>query len=114
LGRWITNLSLAQHRAAGTDLTGSFGKVDHVVSLRYLELLVSIGSIERFRDVHAPTDIVYGARSFQAVKTSVAMWQALWPHAKSWELAGAGHLPILEATKALSRIVFDMSVPPQE
>jgi pimeloyl-ACP methyl ester carboxylesterase len=87
LGRWITNLSLARHRAAATDLTGSFGKVDHTVSLRYLELLASIGGIERFRDVHAPTDIVYGARSFQAVKASVAMWQALWPHAKSWELA---------------------------
>lgn len=106
LGRWLTNLSLAKHRTDATDLTGSFSKVDHTVSFRYLELLASLGSIERFRDVHAPTDIVYGARSFQAVKASVAMWQALWPHAQAWELAGAGHLPILEATEALSRIVF--------
>lgn len=106
LGRWITNLSLARYRAEATDLTGSFGKVDHAVSLRYLELLASIGSIERFREVRVTTDIVNGARSFQAVKASVAMWQTLWPHAQCWELAEAGHLPILEATEELSRIVF--------
>jgi pimeloyl-ACP methyl ester carboxylesterase len=106
LGRWITNRSLAKHRSATTDLTGSFRRVDHQVSFRYLELLASIGSIERFRALQIPTDIVYGARSFQAVKQSVEMWRKLWPHARVWELAGAGHLPILEATEALSRILF--------
>lgn len=111
LGRWITNLSLAKHRAGTTNLTGSFGRVDHAISFRYLELLASIGSIERFGDVRAPTDIIYGARSFQAIKTSVALWQQLWPHAQSWELAKAGHLPILEATEALSRIVFASQEP---
>jgi pimeloyl-ACP methyl ester carboxylesterase len=106
IGRWLTNMSLVQHRSAETDLTGSFSRVDHWVAYRYLELLVSIGSIERFRPLHAPTAILYGARSFQAVKQSVAMWQAMWPHARSYELAGAGHLPLLEATAELSRILF--------
>jgi pimeloyl-ACP methyl ester carboxylesterase len=108
LGRWITNRSLAKHRGAETDLTGAFSRVDHEVSFRYLKLLASIGSIERFRPIHIPTDIVYGARSFQAIKQSVALWQALWPHAQLWELAGAGHLPILEAAEGLSRIIFQM------
>jgi pimeloyl-ACP methyl ester carboxylesterase len=106
LGRWITNRSLAKHRSKTSDLTGSFRRVNHEVSFRYLELLASLGSIERFRAVRVPTDILYGARSFQAIKQSVVLWQALWPHAQVWELAGAGHLPILEATDALSRILF--------
>lgn len=106
IGRWLTNLSLAQHRNEETDLTGSFSRVDHEVSFRYLEILASIGSIERFRPLHAPADILFGARSFRAVKQSVAMWQALWPHVRCWELARAGHLPILEATDELSRIIF--------
>lgn len=109
IGRWLTNLSLAQHRSAATDLTGSFSRVDHAVAYRYLELLVSIGSIERFHPLHAPTDILYGARSFQAVKQSVAMWQAMWPHARLYELAGAGHLPLLEATAELSQILFSVA-----
>lgn len=108
LGRWITNRSLAKHRDKTTDLTGSFRRVDHEVSFRYLELLASIGSIERFQPLRVPTDIVFGARSFQAIKQSVALWRAMWPHVQVWELAHAGHLPILEATDALSRILFQL------
>lgn len=106
LGRWITNRSLAKHRQSETDLTSSFRRVDHAVSLHYLRVLASIGSIQRFQSLCIPTDIVYGARSFQAIKQSVQQWQALWPHAQVCELAAAGHLPLLEATEALSRIVF--------
>lgn len=110
LGRWLTNLSLARHRTTETDLTASFQRVNHTVSFRYLQLLAALGSIERFRALRVPTDIVYGARSFQAIKQSVRLWQQLWPHARAWELAEAGHLPLLEATEALSRIVFHQQV----
>jgi pimeloyl-ACP methyl ester carboxylesterase len=106
IGRWMTNLSLKGHRAGETDLTGSFRRVDHQVSYRYLELLASIDSIKRWRDFQKPVDIVFGERSFGAIKSSVEMWKGLWPQARAFELAGAGHLPILEATEALSRIVF--------
>jgi pimeloyl-ACP methyl ester carboxylesterase len=106
LGRWITNLSLAKHRQGQSDLTEGFGRVDHDAALRYLKLFNDIGSIERFRALQMPTDICYGARSFSAIKTSVQMWQRLWPHAQLHEL-NAGHLPILEATTAMSQIIFD-------
>lgn len=106
IGRWITNLSLKGHRAEQTDLTGSFRRVDHGVSYRYLELLARVEGIERWRGVQQPVDIVFGERSFGAIKTSVEMWKALWPQARAFELAGAGHLPILEATETLSGIVF--------
>ena len=107
LGRWLTNLSLKGHRTEDTDLTHSFRRIDHEVSYRYLQLLTSIGGIETWRRIQLPTDIVYGAHSFGAIKTSVGMWQTLWPHARAHELAGAGHLPIKEATEALSKILFN-------
>ncbi len=110
IGRWMTNLSLKGHRADETDLTGSFSGVDHAVSYRYLELMAKIDSIDRWAGIHHPTEIVYGAHSFGAIKRSVRMWQALWPHARAFELAGAGHLPILEATEELSRIVFHPTI----
>ena len=105
LGRWLTNLSLAKHRQDETDLTESFGRVDHAAALRYLKLFDSLGSIERFRTLVAPTDIYYGERTFGAVKTSVTMWQSLWPHATA-QAVDAGHLPIEEATAQLSRQIF--------
>ena len=111
IGRWITNLSLKGHRAEETDLTGSFRRVDHAVSYRYLELMATIDSIDRWAGICRPTEIVYGAHSFGAIKRSVGMWQALWPHTRAFELAGAGHLPILEATEELSGIVFHPTIP---
>jgi pimeloyl-ACP methyl ester carboxylesterase len=108
LGRWLTNLSLANHRQGETDLTGAFERVDHEAALRYLHLFNSMGSIERFRSLVAPTDIFYGARTFAAVKTSVTMWQSLWPHATA-QAVDAGHLPIEEATAQLSRLIFQPS-----
>ncbi len=108
LGRWLTNLSLAKHRQGETDLTEAFERIDHAAALRYLKLFDSIGSIERFRALNAPTDIFYGARTFAAVKTSVAMWQSLWPHATA-HAVDACHLPIEEATETLSRLIFQPS-----
>ncbi|HZN10168.1 MAG TPA: alpha/beta fold hydrolase [Blastocatellia bacterium] len=106
VGRWITNQSLTNHRAAKTDLTESFHRVDHAASYRYLRLLAGIEGIEQFAGLRQPIDLVYGARTFGAVKESVARWRGIWPQARSWELAEAGHLPIVEAPAALSRILF--------
>ena len=105
-GRWLTNLSLKKKRAAESDLTSGFGQVDHAVAYRYLQLFTAIDGIEHWRGIEQPVDIVYGARSFAAIKKSVAMWQQLWPRARLHRLAGAGHLPIQEAPAELSRIIF--------
>jgi pimeloyl-ACP methyl ester carboxylesterase len=53
-----------------------------------------------------PIDIVYGARTFAAVKKSAALWRTIWPQARCWELPTAGHLPLEEATAQLSEIIF--------
>ncbi|HYP26580.1 MAG TPA: alpha/beta fold hydrolase [Blastocatellia bacterium] len=106
VGRWVTNLSLRRRRAETSDLTRSFRSVNHETAYRYLELMSRIDGVSRFRDLRAPVDIVYGERTFAAVKRSVAMWQAVWPQARAFELKGAGHLPISEATDRLSEVAF--------
>ena len=106
-GRWLTNQSLRSHRTAETDLTNSFDHIDHDVAQSYLALLAEVEGIERFAGLRRlPIEIVYGERTFGAVKKSIAMWQKIWPQARACMLTGAGHLPILEATVALSEIVF--------
>ncbi|MDX2032829.1 MAG: alpha/beta fold hydrolase [Blastocatellia bacterium] len=107
LGRWIANLSLKRHRTEETDLTESFGRIDHASVYRYLELLTQIDGIDQFAWIRHPIDIVHGERTFGAVRVSIERWKRIWPQARTFELAGAGHLPILEATEQLSRIIFN-------
>ncbi|HEX8456741.1 MAG TPA: alpha/beta fold hydrolase [Pyrinomonadaceae bacterium] len=107
VGRWLTNQSLRKRRTAETDLTGSFGRIDHDVAQGYLALLAQAGGAERFASLaDVPVEIVYGERTFAAVKKSVPLWRSVLPRARAHLLAGAGHLPILEATAELARIVF--------
>ena len=106
LGRWAANLSMARHRKATTDLTAGFRKVNHAETYRQLQLLAGLRSPERFRGVCEHVDIVYGERSFAAVKKSAAIWKQVFPTACEYSLAGAGHLPVLEATSQLQSIIF--------
>lgn len=106
VGRWITNLSLSSKRRAGTNLTEGFGGARHEVLWNYLNLLKTLGSIEQFRRLRLPIDIVHGERTFQAVRQSILAWQRIWPHATVRILPQAGHLPIREAAMDLSEVIF--------
>lgn len=106
IGRWATNLSLKGRRTSHTHLTRSFGVIDHEVSHRYLRLLSAVEGAGQFGNINVPVDIAYGEKTFGAIKQSARMWQGVWPRARCTELRGAGHLPILEATKQLSEIIF--------
>lgn len=108
VGRWLANVSLKRKRTANSDLTHSFGAVNHNISQRYLALLAEVKEIAQFDNLRMPIDIVYGEKTFSAVKESVARWKNIWPQARATQLAGAGHLPIEEATKQLSEIVFEL------
>lgn len=110
VGRWLTNVSLRHHHGSDTHLTSSFSEVDHDVSIRYLEMLDAMGPISRFESLDADVEIIYGERTFGAVKESVTHWQALWPAARQWRVA-AGHLPIEEATAELAAILFNTRPP---
>jgi pimeloyl-ACP methyl ester carboxylesterase len=109
-GRWLTNASLRRKRASGTNLTASFRQVDHDVSLQYLAMLDALGDISRFRTVDLPVDIVYGERTFGAVRQSLTGWQEVMPQARLWQVDGAGHLPIEEAPRRIASIVFGTAV----
>jgi pimeloyl-ACP methyl ester carboxylesterase len=106
IGRWLTNASLRANRAADTHLTASFRQIDHEVSLQYLAMLAAVGDISRFRSLDLPVDIVYGERTFGAVRRSLDEWQVVLPHARLWKIDGAGHLPIEEAPGRVAAIVF--------
>lgn len=106
VGRWLTNRSLTNKRTEETHLTQSFAAVNHEAVHRYLTLLTGIDGIAQFSQMRMPIDIVYGARTFSAVKKSVALWRTIWPQARCWELPEAGHLPLEEATVQLSEIIF--------
>jgi pimeloyl-ACP methyl ester carboxylesterase len=106
LGRWITNFALRSKRRSETNLTEGFASADHEILFRYLNLLREIGPIEQFRRLRIPIDLVYGERTFHAVRRSIAVWKRIWPQAAVWSLPQAGHLPIQEAAGDLSRIIF--------
>ncbi len=107
IGRWLTNRSLKAKRTTDTDLTHSFSAINHESVYRYLTLLTGIDGIAQFSSLRMPIDIIYGERTFAAVKQSAELWRSIWPQARCLELAGAGHLPIEEATEQLGEIVFD-------
>lgn len=106
LGRRLTNASLRGRRAAGTDLTAGFASAHHDAALLYLELLREIRSPAEFAGLDVPVDIVFGERTFGAVRESARRWRAQWPRAHVFELAGAGHLPLREAPEGLAAILF--------
>ena len=106
IGRSITNFFLQDKRAGDTNLTESFAKVDHWVTWKYLRMLYQCGRPGQFRGMGIRADILYGKKTFSAVRRSVEEWKEAWPQAKLKELAGVGHLPILEGTAEVAKAVF--------
>jgi len=106
LGRWLTNLSLAERRSSQTTLTGGFAQTRHSSTYRYLRLFENYPAPEMFRDLRMPIDLICGEKTFAAVADSIPRWQKVWPQARAWKIEGAGHLPILEATAHLRQILF--------
>ncbi len=105
-GRWLTNQALRGRRTDETDLTASFGATDHEAARHYLKLFAAMDAVEQFSNVRAPVALVYGERTFGAVKRSVTRLQSVLQHAHVETLKGAGHVPLAEATEQLSRIIF--------
>jgi pimeloyl-ACP methyl ester carboxylesterase len=106
VGRWLTNQSLRSHRTGASDLTASFDAVNHETQRRYLALYSEMGALEQFSELRVPVEIVYGEKSFGAVRKSAALWQSVLPNARVSKLVGAGHTPMAEATEQLARIIF--------
>jgi len=106
LGRWLTNLSLHAKRGRDTTLTGGFAKVDHETTYKYLQVFEGYPLPETFQGLKQPIDLLYGEKTFQAVRDSIKCWQSVWPQATATCLWGAGHMPIQEATKQIEGILY--------
>jgi pimeloyl-ACP methyl ester carboxylesterase len=105
-GRAITNSALKPRRTSQSHLTSSFEEVRHESVYHYLQMMDSVGSIQKFGDLTMPIDLVYGERTFHSVKRSVDMWHRLWPQSTIQKLRGAGHLPIEETPQQLAEVLF--------
>jgi pimeloyl-ACP methyl ester carboxylesterase len=106
LGRGITNLFLRDKRARETHLTRDFAEVNHWVVWKYLKMLSECGGPDQFRGLDLPVDILYGEKTFSAVRKSVLEWSEALPQSRIAELKEVGHLPISEGTKEVAEVVF--------
>ena len=107
LGRYVTNKFLSSKRSGNTDLTASFKNVNHDLVYRFLKMMASINPTERYSDINKDVQIIYGERTFSAVKKSVDLLLDMWPNSNARELSGIGHLPIEESPDLVARVVFD-------
>lgn len=107
-GRALTNRGLSDVRKAETDLIEGFRTVRHGDAWRYLRLLVRSAreGIAGFGGYAGRVDILFGERTFPAVRRSVDDWRGLWPHLVAHEIPGAGHLPVHEAPHDMARLIF--------
>lgn len=110
VGRGITNLALRARRTEHTDLTAGFRRADHEATLAYLDIFAEAASLVSFERISTPVDVLYGERTFAAVRESAAIFAEHLPVSRIEVLRGAGHLPLLEATRQVCSILFD----PQE
>lgn len=106
LGRLLTNATLSGKRADDSHLTRGFQSVRHETALHYLRVGCGIDAKSLCAGVRIPVDILYGRRSFAAVKQSVADLRDYLVDCRTIELEAAGHLPIQEATEAVAAITF--------
>ena len=107
LGRLFTNGALRRNRTGTTNLTSAFRAVDHDVALDYIRLLCSFEHASRFAGMQNPVDIVFGERTFAAIRRSLPIWREVLPNLRCTELRGAGHEPIREATEQLAEVIFE-------
>ena len=108
IGRLLTNGALRGKRQQSTDLTQGFRDVDHELTLDYLRLMRPLADASRFAGMQVAVDVLYGEKTFKGVRASLPLWQSALPQARFFELAGAGHEPVKEATDEIVRLAFGL------
>ncbi len=104
-GRALVNGLLRRRHGREGDFTGAFARLNHEVVLRYLRMFRTV-SLDKFSGLRIPVDLVWGSRTFGAVRDSVARFQRRWPHARRFELPGLGHLTMAGGAGEIARILF--------
>lgn len=92
---------------AREDFTAAFEHIDLEIALRWLQFFSRVGPPQRFAHLKIPIDLVYGDRTFRAVRTSVQLYRATWPQLRVHRLDGLGHLPLVRGSAKIARIISD-------
>ena len=111
LGRCVTNGALKSKRTEQTHLTAAFDDVDHAHAFAYLRMLCTPRSYLRYGAIHHPVSLLFGERTFFAVRRSVELLGSMWSASRVAVLPRAGHLPIQESTCALAAEAFAVFPP---
>lgn len=108
MGRMLTNAGLRPHRTTYPDLVGGFRSVRHGDNLNYLRALSVFDRMELsvFSSFRGRVDILYGEKTFAAVRRSLPTFESLFSQVRCIEIPGAGHLPVFEAPVFVAREVF--------
>ncbi len=102
-GRRLTNAAVKQDRKG--DMTNGFALVRHDHALSYLTALIRspLPDADAMRRLDGRVDIAVGENTFGVVLRSVRRFVELyWPSTDVATIEGAGHLPLLEAPRAVA------------
>lgn len=106
VGRRMVNLCRASRRQKQTNLTEGFEAVPPEVARAYLRVFGEIRAPGQFAMIRTPITLLYGERTFKAVRRSVAIYRGIWPQTEVIEIRGAGHLPLAEAPAAVASLLL--------
>lgn len=105
LGRRITDGALKRAQHSNEDFTSAFSRLDASLTLSYLRLLRTARVRDDFASIKLPIDLIYGAHTFGAVRSSIGQLQSIWPQARLHELPKVGHLPLIKGARAINAIL---------
>jgi len=106
IGRAIVNAALQSRRTQQSNLMESFSDKDHAVTRAYLKALSLLPGPQRYATLNIPVTLVWGERTFAAVRRSVAIWRQYLRNAKACCIGGAGHLLLDEAPEKVAPLIF--------
>lgn len=104
-GRSFTNTILRTKQRADEDFTAAFQNIRRDVALNWLAFLGRVGTPARFSALPVEVDIIYGERTFRAVRDSVGEYIKVFPHARVVCLSKIGHLPLVRAARSIANII---------
>ncbi len=105
-GRAIVNALLRSRRTDQTNLMASFSDKDAATTRGYLKALARLPGPHRYSSLNCPVTLVWGERTFHAVRRSVTIWQRYLRITQSCCIAGAGHLLLDEAPDKVAPLIF--------
>ncbi len=105
LGRLIVDRAMRDQATEGRDLMEGFDATAPKTALSYLDLVTRVKDPMFFAGLEMPIELVFGAQTMQAIKTSIGIWRGVWPKANVYQVEGAGHLLLQESPEMVGGIL---------